>query len=254
MTRFSRTLVALAVLPMLVLAAHAASADEVVAKARRYLGAERDIEAIRSIRYRGKIEVRDSTGALVADTSGTLDMIVQKPAQHLNVRTSAKVRDTVGLDDLNGWQQLERLDQPARPRVVIMPMAELRRLQAVTFENLSFFRGLERRGGTVESRGESVLDGVPVDVVAFVHPHDIVFVRYFDKATGRLLLTEDATGAKIREEGEVVVDGVRFSRRMLSTGKLPNGTTYSVTITFEEIKVNETYPAELFAVPMPKAK
>ncbi len=254
MTRFCRALVSLAVFPVLALVVHAASADEVVARARRYLGAERDIEAIRSIRYRGQIEVRDAAGALVADTSGSLDMIVQKPAQQLDVRTSAKVRDTVGLDDLTGWQQHERLDQPTRPRVVILPMAELRRLQAVTFENLAFFRGLERRGGKIESRGESLLDGVPVDVVAFVHPHDIVFVRYFDKATGRLLLTEDTTGAKIREEGEVVVGGVRFSRRMLSTGKLANGTDFTVTITFDDIKVNETYPAELFAVPMPKAK
>lgn len=251
----SRLLLALAaLLSLFVPVVQAASADEVVAQARRYLGKERDLEAIRSIHYKGTIEVCDAAGAVLPDASGTIELIVQRPAQQLNVRTSARLRDTVGLDDFSGWQRVEPLDQAGKARTTILRRPELWRLQAVTAENLYFYRGHERRGGRIELRGESTIDGHAAVAVAFIHPHDIVFLRYFDKKTGRLLMTDDPVGGEVHEEGEMVVSGIRFPRRMRSSGKTAEGKGYSVTINFTAITVNETFPAERFAVPMFEAK
>ena len=254
MTPLRRFLALAALLSLLAPVAQAASADEVVTQARRYLGEARDIEMVRSIHYKGTIEVRDAAGAVMPEASGTIELIVQKPAQQLNVRTSAKLRDTVGLDDFSGWQRVEPLDQSSKARTIILRRADLVRLQAVTAENLFFYRGHERRGGRIELRGESTIDGQVAVAVAFIHPHDIVFVRYFDKKTGRLLMTDDPVGGQVREDGEMIVAGVRFPRSMHSSGKTTEGKDYSVAINFTAITVNETFPAERFAVPMFESK
>ncbi len=250
----SKLLLVLGLLPALVSALPAASADAVIARARAYLGSDKSLEAIRSIHYVGTIELRDDRGKIVPEASGTLEMIVQQPAQHLNIRTTDRMRETVGLDDLSGWQQVETLQAPLQRGMVILPPAQLRRLQAVTFENLAFYRGIEARGGRLELRGESTIDGKTVVAVAFVHSPDLVFVRYFDKATGRLIMSEDPVGGQVREEGEVVVNGVRFPQRMRSAGRTQDGKPYTVTISFEKITVNETFPDERFAAPLSSAK
>lgn len=238
-----------AVLPLLALAAQP-SAEEVIAKARSYVGKERDLDGIRSLHYRGRLEVRDSAGALVDSASGTIEMILQKPAQQKIVSVVGALRDTVGLDDLTGWQRVEQVAQPAQGRTTILPLGQLRRTQASAFENLSFFRGIEKRGGRVEQRGETTVDGHAAVSVAFIHPGDIVFLRSFDQQTGRLLLTEGEGGEQMREEGEVMVSGIRFPKKLSSTRRNAEGQTYSVTLFFDEIKVNEVFPATTFAVPM----
>ncbi len=54
-----------------------------------------------------------------------------------------------------------------------------------------------------------------------------------------------AGGGEIREEGEMIVNGVRFPRKVINTA--PNGR--STTITFDRVTVNETFAPEGFAVP-----
>ncbi len=250
----SKLLLVLGLFPVLALALRAAPADAVIARARAYLGTDKSLDAVRSIHYLGTIEFRDDRGKIVPEASGTMEMIVQKPAQHLNIRTTDRMRETVGLDDLSGWQQVETLQPPLQRGMAILPPAQLRRLQAITFENLAFFHGLEARGGRVDLRGESTIDGKAVVALAFVHSPEVVFVRYFDKATGRLVMSEDPVGGQVREEGEIVVNGVRFPQRMRSAGRTQDGKPYTVTISFEKITVNETFPNERFAAPLSAAK
>jgi hypothetical protein len=226
------------------------SVDEVIVKARSHVGTERDLDGVRSLHYRGRIEVRDAAGVLQDKSSGTIELILQKPAQQKVVRVVGELRDIVGLDDLTGWRRLDQVADPAKGRTTVVPLAQLRRIQASTFENLAFYRGLERRGGRVELRGESTVDGRPVVRVAFIHPGDIVFLRSFDAETGRLLLTEAEDGERMVESGELVVQGIRFPQRLVTSGKGADGSTLSIAIIFDEITVNETFPADLFAVPM----
>ncbi|MBK8478993.1 MAG: hypothetical protein IPL39_22720 [Opitutaceae bacterium] len=238
-----------AVLPLLALGAQP-SAEEVIAKARSYVGKERDLDGIRSLHYRGRLEVRDAAGALVDSASGTIEMFLQRPGQQKIVSVVGPLRDTMGLDEFTGWQRVEQLAQPAQGRTTILPLAQLRRTQASAFENLSFFRGIEKRGGRIELRGETTVDGRAALAVAFIHPGNIVYLRSFDKETGRLLLTEGEGGEQMREEGEVVVAGIRFPRRLTSTRRNAEGHAYSVTLFFDEVRVNEVFPADTFAVPM----
>jgi hypothetical protein len=96
---------------------------------------------------------------------------------------------------------------------------------------------------------EASVDGRACVKLSFVHANDIVFVRYFDKATGRLVKTETETGAEIREEGEMIVNGVRFPKKVIN--KATNGST--TTIMFERIELNVAIPAGEFSVPTFKA-
>jgi hypothetical protein len=81
--------------------------------------------------------------------------------------------------------------------------------------------------------------------VVFTYYDHIAYTRYFEKATARLVKTETETGAEIREEGETFANGIRFPRKISNreqSGKV-------VTLTFDKIILNESYPASDFAVP-----
>ncbi len=251
MLLFRRPLLLAAFLSVVAGACGAEAAEAVITRARAFLGDERALSEIRSLRYRGTIEFKDENGAVVPDASGSLELILQRPQQQRMVRTNARLRETIALDDLTGWMRVESLDQPGRSRLKILELGELRRLQANTFENLAFYRGHEQRGGSVELRGVQTIDGREADSVAFNHPHGITFIRHFDQQTGRLLLTEMSFGGSVREEGELVVAGVLFPRRMHTSSRTRDGKPYSVTVTIEEVEVNKTYGSELFEAPLP---
>jgi outer membrane lipoprotein-sorting protein len=84
-------------------------------------------------------------------------------------------------------------------------------------------------------------------MVAFIHPNNIVFTRWFDQKTGELLQTQTESGGLIREEGEIKVNGIRFPKKIVTT---INGKSSSIT--FTKIQVNQSFPESLFEVPMPQ--
>ena len=64
-------------------------------------------------------------------------------------------------------------------------------------------------------------------------------------ASGRLVKTEIEGGGEIREEGEIVVEGIRFPKTVVNksvTGRV-------TAITFRKVSVNVPFPPEIFAVP-----
>ena len=126
---------------------------------------------------------------------------------------------------------------------------QIKRLRANTWENLSFFHGIEQRRGSVKDLGKATVDGKSCRKLGFDHGDGIVFTRYFDDATGRLVLTETENGITIREEDEAVVEGIRFPHKIISTSKLADGTDRTVSIEFDKITVNEVFADSLFAVP-----
>ena len=101
----------------------------------------------------------------------------------------------------------------------------------------------------MDDQGTATIDGISCQKIAFIHAPNIVFTRYFDLATGRLVYTETEAGSTLREQGEMIVEGVRFPKTLVTTNKLPNGQTQSVTINIEKITVNEIFPPAFFAVP-----
>lgn len=234
-------------------------ADEpaIIAKARAYLGTEEALNAIRSIHMAGSME-SVVVGDPASKQTATIDIVFQKPQQErLTVVTADKITRT-GLDGFNAWHLIQDRDRGGPPdfdpkkfqQLRISDPTEIRTLQADTFENLYYYRGIEQWGGSIQDVGPATIDGVACEKVLMKHTDQIVYTRYFDQATGRLVYTESYAGANIHEQGEQVVAGVKFPKTIIidqAAGKKPQRTT----LTLDSIAVNDPFPESYFATPQP---
>lgn len=229
------------------------SAEEIIAKARAYLGNEATLSAVKSVHFVGTLETNQFPPEGPKPVSFAIEIIFQKPYQQLIIRTSPTAIQSTGLDDYDAWQRLQDVTDESRWQLTLLEPIIVKNLRANTWENLNFFKGIEQRGGSVQIMGPTTVDGAAAMKVAFVHEPDILFYRYFDTTTGRLLLTETGQGDRIKEEGEVMVDGLRFPQKVTSVGKATDAKGQVVenptVITFKKITVNETFPESMFAVP-----
>src|SRR5882724_1646919 len=202
----------------------------IVAKARAYLGTDAALNAVKSVHYMGTLVTANSASA--SGTTAMIEIIFQKPYQQRITATSeqsvpatkagesstiARTIEVTALDDYDAWRRVQDAKDPARWQITLLDKDQIKRLRANTWENLSYYSGLDRGGVRVESRGPASVGSVACEKVAFRHAENIVFLRYFDKATGRLVLTETEQGGSIREEGEIVVNGIRFPKKVITT-------------------------------------
>jgi hypothetical protein len=227
-------------------------ADEVIAKARAYLGPESALNAVKSIHFTGSIEIMiselpDEAKGAPAGTLKKLplEIIFQKPYEQMMIVNRDATTDTMVLDDYDGWSRITDRKDPKKWRLTLLDSEQIKQLRANTWENLNFFAGLEHSGGTVQLDEDATIDGIVCAKISFIHSDHIVFRRYFDKSTGRLVKTETANGGEIREEGGLMVDGIRFPRKIVNKG--PHGQV--TTIIFDQIVLNEGFPLSRFAVP-----
>ena len=216
----------------------AGSVEQVLAKARAFLGSESALTAVTAIHFTGTLEID-------ANTKLPVDIVFQKPFQQRITVIGPKFIEVTALDDYDAWQKHTNPANPAQWQVTLLDAGQVKRLRANTWENLFFFAGIEKKGGSVQSGGDATADGVACVKLSFVHADKIIFVRYFDKATGRLVRTETENGAEIREEGEMIVSGVRFPKKVINKA----ATKEVTTITFDKVVLNEPIPAGEFAVP-----
>jgi hypothetical protein len=223
--------------------AAADTAEKWIAKARGFLGSESALNAITSIHYTGTLEVKDATGL-------PTEIIFQKPYRQRITVTGPKVIETTALDGYDAWQKRTNAENPVQWQVVLLDAGQVKRLRANTLENLSFYSAKDLKGCVIEALGDVTLDGISCVKISFTHSGGVYFMRYFEKATGRLIKTETESGTEIREEGEIIVNGVRYPKRVINKGANGNVTT----ISFDKVTVNETFPAETFAVPSLQAR
>ena len=235
-----------------------ASADPeaVIAKARAYLGPDATLEAITSIHYVGTLAgeetVKDKDGKETRRPfKGTIDLVFQKPYyQHVTL-VSYKGTEITALDDYEAWRRLDEASDPTHWKLMLLDKDQVRSQRANTWENMAFYRVIERRGGHVDDLGPATIDGHACEKLAFVHEPGLTFYRYFDAATGQLLLTETDNGSLTREQGEIMANGVRFPKSLVSITKDPaTGRENTISITLEKITLNESFPESLFAVPL----
>lgn len=236
----------------LVAGAYAAE-PAIIAKARAFVGTEDAINAVKSVHYTGTVTSADPTDPS-RQTRASIEIIAQKPDQQRVVAQSEKATETTVLDGYEGWQRTDDATNPKNVRLVVFRPDAVKRLRAQAWENVAFFRGIDRLGGHYEEQGTEKIDGLTCQKVAFIYSPNVIFYRYFDVATGRLVQTDTEDGGSTREEGEQIVNGVRFPTRMKMTIKGPNGQTKLVTIALEKVTVNETFPPELFRMPSPRAE
>ena len=243
-SRLLATCLVLAIAP--VSALHAEPA--IIAKARSYLGTEAALTAVKSVHYKGTMTGSSATDAS-KPVSLAIDLVFQLPYQLRTARTTDSVVDTIGLDNYDGWHRVQDSKDPTRWRLQVLPTDQVKRQRAIVIENISFYRGLEKAGGKVIDLGSTTVNGVACRKIEFLHAADIIFFRYIDESTGRLLLSETETGSTIREEGEILVQGVRFPKVIINTSKTADGKEQNVTITFDSITLNESFPDSTFAIP-----
>lgn len=216
----------------------AQTAEEWIAKARTFLGGERALNAIRSIHFTGTLELADGTKL-------PTDIVFQKPYQQRITVNGPKAIETTALDGYDAWQKRINPDNPAQWQVTLLDANQVKRLRANTLENLSFYSTKAMSGCAVTVVGDATVEGVPCVKLTFTHTGNIVFIRYFNKATGQLVKTETENGGEIREEGEMTVSGVRFPKRVVN--KTATGTV--TAISFDTVVVNDAFATDTFAVP-----
>lgn len=222
----------------------------ILAKARAFVGTEADLNAVNALRFVGELTVSDTENPASADAaSAKVEISFQKPDRQRITASNGTREETTALDGYDAWQRVSDTSDSAPWEVTLLGPEQIKRLRANTFENLAFYRDIERVGGRVEDRGAATVDGIACRKLAFVHGPGIVFTRSFEIATGRLVLTETESGTAIREEGEIKAGGLRFPQRIITTNALPDGSTRTIHVIFSSVEVNPVIDASIFPVP-----
>jgi hypothetical protein len=220
----------------------------IISKARAYVGPEAALDAIRSVHYVGSLVTPDPTDEKKM-TYVSVEIIAVKPFRQRMTFSSDRSIEITGLDGYDAWHRVQNPKDPTKGSLQLLGRPQIKRLRANTWENLSFYRGLEHEGGKIVDLGAAEADGVSCRKIAFVHSDTYVFVRYFDDATGRLVRTETEGNVVIREQGEIRVNGVRFPKSIATTSKDAKGKERTVVLTFDKVTVNESFPDNLFTIP-----
>lgn len=239
---------------MALLATVATAAEPaIIARARAYVGEETALNALRAVRYTGTVVTLEAApGAKPATVA--IEIVFQRPAQQWLSARAGDMTELTVLDGFDGWKRIESTKDRAQWRQMALPIDAVRRMRATTWSNLAYWRGLDAQGGRVEEQGTKVVDGVTCEKIAFIHHPQIIYYRYFDPTTGRLVLTETETGETIREQGELRVNGIRFPRTVVTTAKNARGQPVTVTMTFDTIVTNEPLPAAHFQAPLQRPR
>lgn len=228
----------------------AAAEPAIIVKARAFLGRDDALDAVRSVHFVGTVVATDPAEP-AKETRSAIDIIAQRPDQQRVMATSEKLIETTAVDGYEGWQRTQDATNPANQRLVVFRPDAVKRQSAQAWENLSFYWGIERRGGRIEDLGPESVDGIACQKIAFIYAPNIVFNRYFEIATGRLIQTVTEDGSLSKEDGERIVSGVRFPTRIQMTMKGPTGRKQNIVVEFITITVNETFPDSVFQMPAP---
>jgi hypothetical protein len=228
-----------------------AAEPAIIAKARAYLGPEALLDGVTCVHFFGTITATDP-----ADSTKTariaVEVVFQKPDRERMVKTSNQAIEITALDGYDAWQRVQSVSDPTKARQNFLSSVQIKRLRAGMWESMSFYRGLEQRGGRVEDMGSVIVDGVAYRKVAFIHEPKIIFYRYFDPATGRLVYSETESGEIQRDQGEIMAGGLRFAKTVQIVTKSATGQPQTSTIDFEKVVLNEPLADALFRVPLLK--
>lgn len=230
----------------------AQTVEQWIARARARLGTDSALNGVTTIHFIGTLETtekvpseKDKSILVEQPISRPVDIIFQKPHRQRITVTGPKIIEVTALDGYDGWLKRTNPANPTQWQLTLLDVAQIKRLRAQSWDNLNFLTGVDKVGGTVRLGGEETVDGIACVKIVFTYLESMVYTRYFDKATTRLVKTVTQDGTVIREEGEMFVNGVRFSRKV--TNKSASG--QATTITFDRVLLNEKIPASEFAVP-----
>lgn len=248
MTSFSLRFLSTVCAALSVAAGVTAAEPAIIAKARALIGTEAALNAVNSVHFTGILTTSDPVDPS-KKTSAPIDIIFQRPDQQRIQASGPRIIEVTALDGYDGWQRQQETADPTKWQQTLLGPDQIKSLRANTLENLSFFRPPAGSGVKVEESGTASFDGVDCVKISYTHAPKIVFIRYFEKTTGRLVFTETAAGGTIRESGEIRVNGIKFPKSIVTTSKNAAGQLQRVTIDFEKVVVNEQFPSSMFNPP-----
>lgn len=240
-------LIAMLALAFVATASVFAAEPPIIAKARARLGSNAVLDGVKSVHYVGTMITANLADPKKSVTQ-SIDIYIEKPARQRIVVSDESSRDVSVLDGYDAWGRTTDLKTNQWQQRVLDADA-IKQLRADVWENLSYFRGIEQVGGWLADQGQATIDGIDCEKLAFFHSNSLVYFRYFDRATGRLVMTGTDDNST-KEEGEIIAGGIRFPHAMTITRK-SKGQVLTQTITFDTITVNEKLPDSLFAAPLP---
>lgn len=217
--------------------------DETIAKARAYLGKEKDLEAVQSVRYKGALIYGNGD-------SGVVDIVYMKPLFHQFETMLNDFHEVSTLKNTEAWRLAEHVSQPGARSLEFYDVADVRQLQAGVQEALSFFKRPTARGSGVEYVGEDEIEGVKTRVIVYFYNDGRVwFRRFFDIETGRLVFTINEKGVAFEESGEKIVSGVRFPAKLVTTFLTTEG-EQAMELSYTTIEVNGEIDKKRFNMPL----
>jgi hypothetical protein len=188
----------------------------VIGLARAYLGPDSTLDGITSIHFAGTLDRLDPDHPDKGPIHAKLDMIFVKPSRQRQLVGMEKVSETTVLDGYDAWDRLQDNADATRYRLRWLARQRDQGPSRPTHGRTSTFSGdsgakapsrtWARKPSTASSASGSTSTTRP----------GIVFERYFDRDSGRLVLTVRGSET-IRESGEIMVDGVRFPKKVVST-------------------------------------
>jgi len=228
--------------------AKAAESDEEIIQstielARSYVGPDEKLDAIESIHYKGSLLY--SSGDL-----GTIDMVYQKPMRHRMVAVIGGRKEISVLDGSEGWTTFERVVDSVPLSMEIFDPIRILIMQASVREAFNFFRKPNTRNGEITYEGKETVKGRECVVLTYYHGDGIAYQRYIDAETGQVHKTLDSKGVEYLEEGETMVDGLRFPKKMVSTFSTAIG-SQSMEFAYSSITLNKKLPESDFVMPLP---
>ena len=230
-------LLALIALPIAELSART-PVENILAKAREYLGGEEHLNEIQSIRFEG---------AFVQENSmGTFTTILRKPMFYRSEFDDGEATAITGYDGVSGWHRVTHNEDPGEDFLRALNPRENRRLRLNIHDNLFMYTELERVRGEIRYVERTFKDGFPAHRLAFYYDGELVFHRYFDAEDGALIATTNPDGITVREYGSRIVNGVRFPRRVVATLQ---GEEVSI-LEYDRIVINEEHAEEIFEFPV----
>lgn len=212
-------------------------ATAVLMKARKYIGEESALNGVKTLRFKGNLTTAKGE-------TNTIEINLRAPYQQLQVLKGTELAQEVGLNDYEAWKKIYRLDAPDIYNLIPSNTDQLKRVRANTYENLNFFSPQSDLKRKLEFLGQETIDGELVDRVKVIYGA-IYYVRNFKASTGQLLLTEIETGERIKESGEIIVNGIRFPKTLISF--LDGAEVHRIE--FDSIEVNPKLDDSLFKQP-----
>ena len=215
--------------------------DETIRLARKFLGGEEKLNAIRSVHMKGVMIFSNGD-------SGTVELKMKKPAAHLFQHTINGVESTQAIFDTEAWQRQVRLDRPNAPVVDLLSVQEIIRMKANVADAFGFYARPATKKGKVTYEGTKTIDGREARALAYLYGDGVWFLRYFDAETGQLLRTLTDYGSIKTVSGEIMVDGVRFPAKQITHVKTEGGFS-SIELSFSAIEINKEFDDKLFKFP-----